>query len=120
MYTDLWLSALSKNVFTSMRSVLPLERLSLTHKSGMRKISFSTDPLNLTNRKIDRPRVGPSLVNGNLFNDPSIMVDVFVEAFVAEPSLNPFLHQVCHSNLSFVMVSPKAVEFFVLEQAKCG
>ncbi|MPC67047.1 hypothetical protein E2C01_061209 [Portunus trituberculatus] len=51
----------------------------------------------IRNRKLDRPRVGPLLVNGKLTDDPNFMVNVFVKAFslvfVVESSLNPFSHQ---------------------------
>ena len=37
----------------------------------------------IRNRKLDRPRVGPLMVNGDLSDDPITMANVFVEAFAS-------------------------------------
>ena len=68
----------------------------------------------IRNIKLDRPRVGFLMVNGDLSDDPNTMANVFVEAFasvfVVEPSLNPFPHKMCHGSLSSVQFHPKDVE----------
>ena len=68
----------------------------------------------IRNRKLDRPRVGSLVVNGDLSDNPITMTNVFVEAFasvfVVEPSLNPYPHQMYHGSLSSVQFHPKDVE----------
>lgn len=68
----------------------------------------------IRNRKLDRPRVGPLRVDGELSDDPNIMANAFVEAFssvfVIESALDPSPHQVCQGNISSVQFHPVNVE----------
>ncbi|XP_050723119.1 uncharacterized protein LOC127001915 [Eriocheir sinensis] len=68
----------------------------------------------IRNKKVDRPKVGPLMINGNLTDDPDCMADSFAKAFasvfVVESSNNVFPHQVCNGNISDVQFFPRDVE----------
>ncbi len=70
--------------------------------------------LELRNKKVARPTVGPLLVNQTLTDDPTSMANSFVRAFASvflvPDVINPFPHQQCDVSISSVDITIEDVE----------
>ena len=74
-------------------------------------------------KKVDRPSVGPLLVDGVWSGNCKAMADVLVESFASvfncDALPNPRPHQVCSSNFNFSKILPSQVHK-ALSKLKCS